>query len=66
MADSRRALKNALSLALWEEAAMSYLVGKGEGKLASPAVLMGRKVLADLGGGGELVKKTFHSSWDKT
>lgn len=36
-------LKNALSLALWKEAAM---VGKGEGNLASPAVLMGRKVLA--------------------
>lgn len=56
-------LNNALSLALWEEAAMGFLVVKGEGNLANPAVLMGRKVLAR---GGTVVRKTFYSSWDKT
>lgn len=51
VAGTRRALKNVLFMALWEEAAMGFLVGKGEGNLARPAVLMGRKVLAWVGVG---------------
>lgn len=50
-AASSRALKNGLALALWEVAA-GFLVGSGEGNLASPVGLMSRKGLA-LGGDGE-------------